>query len=369
MLVTRIIVDIPDTPSYDVRVAPGALHDLGPSLRRIDRNPRALIVTDDSVAPLYLADVKESLEQASYRTSTITVPAGETAKSLSCAGEMWDAMAQCGLDRDSIVVALGGGVVGDLAGFTASTFMRGLRVVQVPTTLLSMVDSSVGGKTAINLEAGKNLVGTFWQPIFVCADTDTLKTLPEREWACGCGEIAKSAVIDSPAFYSWLIEHVDDMAARVPKVVEEAVCRCVAFKAGVVARDQEETKGVRECLNYGHTLAHAIEAEAGYGVYSHGHAVAQGMRFAARLSVALGYADLAFAVEQDALLDALGLSELRFAADPEALLAHMKGDKKVRSGKLRFVLPEGPGAWRVQVLDDDFLLEYLAAWQRSVKEG
>lgn len=362
----RIVVDIPGERAYDVVVSAGELGALGAEMRAFDSNPKALVITDTEVSPRYLAPAKASLEQAGYRVSVITVPAGETAKSVACASEIWHAMAECGLSRDSVVVALGGGVVGDLAGFTGSTFMRGLRIVQVPTTLLSMVDSSVGGKTAINLESGKNLVGTFCQPSLVCADVATLSTLPEREWACGCGEIAKSAVIDSEEFFFWLYGNVDALAAREPEVVKEAVQRCVVFKASVVARDQEETKGVRECLNYGHTLAHAIETEAGYGVYSHGHAVAQGMRFAACLAVAHLGASMEFVQAQDALLDALGLPELQLKADPERLLHLMKGDKKVRSGKLRFVLPRACGEWEVCELEDNFVLEYLEAWQRSI---
>lgn len=363
---TRIIVDIPGVKPYDVVVAPGALSRLGGELRRLDANPVALVITDTEVAPRYLEGAKASLEGEGYRTSVITVPSGEDAKSVACAAEIWDAMAECRLSRDSLVVALGGGVVGDLAGFTASTFMRGVRVVQAPTTLLSMVDSSVGGKTAINLEAGKNLVGTFCQPLLVCADVDALATLPEREWACGCGEIAKSAVIDSDAFFFWLTDNAEALMRRDPAIVQEAVQRCVVFKAGVVARDEEETKGVRECLNYGHTLAHAIEAQAGYGVYSHGHAVAQGMRFAARLSVARGTASMDFMCAQDSLLDALGLPEIPLVAEPATLLSLMKSDKKVRSGVLRFVLPLDVGAWEVAELDDGFVLTYLEAWQRTV---
>lgn len=363
---TRIVVDIPGEAPYDVLVAPGCLGSLGAELRKLDSNPRALVVTDSEVASRYLQKVKASLEAQGYLVSVITVPSGETAKSVDCAAEIWSAMAQCGLSRDSLVVALGGGVVGDLAGFTGSTFMRGLRIVQVPTTLLSMVDSSVGGKTAINLESGKNLVGTFCQPLMVCADVSVLSSLPAREWSCGCGEIAKSAVIDSEEFFFWLYEHADELSARTPEVVQEAVKRCIVFKASVVARDQEETKGVRECLNYGHTLAHAIETEAGYGVYSHGHAVAQGMRFAARLAVSHLGASMEFVQAQDALLDSLDLPEIGLKADPERLLQLMKGDKKVRSGKLRFVLPRACGEWEVCELSDEFVLEYLQAWQRSI---
>ena len=167
------------------------------------------MITDSNVGPLYLARCKASLSGAGFKVSDIAVPAGESSKSLEVAGEIWRAMAQLDLGRDCVVIALGGGVVGDLAGFVASTFMRGVPIVQVPTTLLAMVDSSVGGKTAANLPEGKNLVGTFYQPSVVCADTSTLETLPHREWVCGCGEVAKSAIIDSDEFFFWLSDHAD----------------------------------------------------------------------------------------------------------------------------------------------------------------
>lgn len=362
----KVIVDIAGKRAYDVRVAPGAIAQLGKTLRAFDSNPKALVITDSVVAQLYLDSLRASLEQANYDCSVITVAAGEEAKSVSCAAEIWDAMADCKLNRDSLVIALGGGVVGDLAGFTGSTFMRGLPVVQVPTTLLSMVDSSVGGKTAINLEAGKNLVGTFCQPLYVCADTDTLATLPDREWACGCAEIAKSAVIDSDEFFFWLCENAEKLAQRDASVVEQAVVKSVVFKAQVVAADEQETKGVRECLNYGHTLAHAIETEAGYGVYSHGAAVAEGMRFAARLAADYYGSSFDFIAAQDDLLDTLGLPPLDFHADPDRLLEIMFSDKKVRSHTLRFVLPRDVGSWEVVNLEPEMVLEHLRAWQKSL---
>lgn len=363
---TKVAVDIPGEKSYEVFIESDLLPFVGQDLRKIDSNPRALIITDQVVQNLYLETLKRSLEQASYFVSVITVPSGEQAKSLECAGEIWHAMHECKLNRDSLVIALGGGVVGDLAGFTGSTFMRGLRIVQVPTTLLAMVDSSVGGKTAINLETGKNLVGTFCQPIAVYADLDTLVSLPEREWACGCAEIVKSSVIDSDDFFFWMVEHASELVDRDLRVVKEAVRRSVSFKASVVIRDQEETKNVRECLNYGHTLAHAIETEAGYGVYSHGHAVAQGMRFAARLGAAHLGTSFAFVSAQDSLLDELDLPELSFKASPERLLELMLGDKKVRSNKLRFVLPKDIGVWEICELENEFVLEHLKAWQKSI---
>lgn len=362
----KVVVDIAGRKPYDVRVSPGIIDDLGATLRELDKNPRALIITDSVVAALYLDRVRSCLEAQDYQCSVITVPAGEETKSVACAAEIWNAMADLELSRDSLVIALGGGVIGDLAGFTGSTFMRGLPVVQVPTTLLSMVDSSVGGKTAINLEAGKNLVGTFCQPSYVCADIDTLITLPSREWSCGCAEIAKSAVIDSDDFFFWLLDHAEALADRDPQVAQEAIVRSVVFKAQVVAADEKETKGVRECLNYGHTLAHAIEAEAGFGCFSHGAAVAEGMRFAARLGAACLGTPLEFIETQDRLLDSLGLPALDFHADPKRMLDLMFSDKKARSHILRFMLPRDVGVWEIVSLDPDLVLEHLVAWQASL---
>lgn len=361
-MATKIVVSLPGERDYNVRIGAGVLDALGADLRGIDRFTganRALVITDSNIAPLYLVRTKAALAAAGFRVSDISVPAGEQTKSLAIAEEIWRAMAQLGLGRDCLVVALGGGVVGDLAGFVAATYMRGVPVVQVPTTLLAMVDSSVGGKTAVNLPEGKNLVGAFWQPSFVCADTDTLATLPEREWRCGCGEIAKSAVIDSDDFFFWLGEHAAALAERDGATVAEAVARCVVFKAGIVARDKTETAGVRECLNYGHTLAHAIESCAGYGVFSHGAAVAEGMRFAACIAVGEVGASQDFAEAQGDLLDALGLAPLDVDATQDELMAAMKRDKKARDGALRFVLVRDVAQWETCVLSDETVRKYL----------
>ena len=352
MPATKVIVNIPGEEAYDVRIGGGVLANLGAHLRKLPvfaESDRALVVTDENVAPLYRADAKEALAQAGFRVSDIAVPAGEGSKSVEVAGEIWEAMASLALGRDCVVVALGGGVVGDLAGFVAATYMRGVPVVQVPTTLLSMVDSSVGGKTGVNLAAGKNLVGAFKQPAYVCADTATLATLDEREWACGCAEIAKSAVIDSDDFFFWLVD----------------AAGAVVFKADVVAADKSESKGVRECLNYGHTLGHAVESLAGYGAFSHGAAVAEGMRFAARMAVSLVDAPLDLVETQDSLLDQLGLPALDWSAEPEAMLEAMKRDKKARRGQVRFVLPRDVGSWQLADVDDATILDHLNAWARS----
>ena len=368
MAIARIVVNIADAPSYDVRVGADLLASLGGYLRDVNESDTCVIITDEQVGPLYLDAVKESLSSAGYRTLDITVPAGEASKSLAVVGEIWSAFANMKLSRDVLVVALGGGVVGDLAGFIAATYMRGVAFAQVPTTLLAMVDSSVGGKTGINLDQGKNLVGSFKQPIQVCASTSVLATLPEREWACGCAEIAKSAVIDSDEFFFWLTDVADALRNRDEDTVAEAIARSVIFKANVVAEDETESKGVRECLNYGHTLGHAIESLAGFGRFSHGEAVAEGMRFAARLGAACVGTPTDVVIAQDALLDELGLPALDWSAEPEALLDAMKGDKKVRGGSLRFVLPREVGLWEVVEVDDETVLEHLGAWARSKGE-
>ncbi len=365
MFMERIELSIPGESSYDIVLGQGILPFLADELDQLDRSTSLMVISDVEVAKRYLSTLKNALDKAGFQVSVIKVPSGEQAKSLQCAAEVWHAMADCQLSRDSVVLALGGGVVGDLAGFCASTFMRGLRVIQIPTTLLAMVDSSVGGKTAINLDLGKNLVGSFWQPSLVYGDISLLQSLSQREWSCGCGEIVKSAVIDSSSFSTWLSSHAQEIQERDPDVVQEAIKRCITFKASVVMKDKDETSGIRECLNYGHTLAHAIEAYAGYGVYSHGHAVAQGMRFAARLSAGLGLCDLDFVYLQDDLLDRFSLPEITLDATAQELLSLMKVDKKVRQGTLRFVLPDGFGTWHIQELSDDVVMSYLEAWLAS----
>lgn len=381
MPTTRIEVHIPGEATYDVRVGTALLHRLGEHCREVTAVascPQLAVVSDSNVAPLYLSSVKGSLAAAGYRVCDIVVEAGEQSKSCEVIAEVWSALADLGMTRDCAVVALGGGVVGDLAGFAGSTFMRGIPVVQVPTTLLSMVDSSVGGKTGINLAAGKNLVGTFAQPVYVCASIDVLSTLPEREWACGCGEIAKSAVVDSDDFFFWLLEHAQVLREREDCVIEEAVQRCIVFKAGVVARDMSERCGVRECLNYGHTLAHAIESMCGYGYYSHGAAVAEGMRFAAVLAQRLVGASKDFMAAQDQLLNELGLTVLDWiavASDVQGtpvtaadIIACMKRDKKARAGHLRFVLVADVGRWSIETIDDDVVAAALADFY-GIKEA
>lgn len=363
-MATKVIVNIPDEAPYAVRIGEGVIADLGRNLRDIPRFAQTsdvLVITDGNVAPLYLAPVRESLTAAGFKVADAVVDAGEETKSVEVAAELWSALARLAFGRDGLIVALGGGVVGDLAGFVAATYMRGVPVVQVPTTLLAMVDSSVGGKTAVNLPEGKNLVGVFYQPSFVCADTATLTTLPEREWQCGCAEVAKSAAIDSDEFFFWLCEQAPQLAARNPQIAAEAIKRCVVFKADVVARDKTESAGVRECLNFGHTLGHAIESVAGYGAFSHGAAVAEGMRFASSLNAGED-SSAEFAEALGHLLDTLGLPAMEWRAPAPQLLDAMRRDKKNRGGDVRFVLADDVGRWRIEAVGEDRLMESLEAW-------
>ena len=241
--------------------------------------------------------------------------------------------------------------------------MRGIDFIQVPTTLLAMVDSSIGGKTGVNLQAGKNLVGTFHQPIFVCSDIRCLKTLLDEDWANGFAEIAKSSfVAPRRSFFEWLRDNADGLVSHDTELLEEIVYMTAEFKASVVSADSTESAGVRECLNYGHTLAHAIENAAGYGTIAHGRAVAEGMRFAARLSVEVLGCDVSVVKATDVLLDRLGLPELPWVAPAERLFNLMKGDKKCRGGQIRFVLLEDIARWKLVSVPDDIIMEHLGAW-------
>jgi len=332
---------------YPIWIGAGLLDDAA-LWRASLRGRHVLVVTDAHVAPLYLERVREGL--AAFSHAAIVLPAGEEAKSLDTTARVLDALAAMGASRDCTVVALGGGVVGDLAGFAAATWMRGVDFVQMPTTLLAMVDSSVGGKTGVNLPAGKNLVGAFHQPRAVIADTATLATLPPREYRAGLAEVVKYGAIGDAAFFAWLEAHVDALNAHDPAALAEAIAVSCRHKAGVVARDERET-GERALLNFGHTFGHAIEAASGYGSVLHGEAVAIGMVLAARASERLGRAPAADTDRLDTLLRKLGLpTTLPAGSDADALLARMRLDKKNVSGRLRLVLWRGIG--RAEIVPD-----------------
>lgn len=342
--------------SYTVSVGPGLLGS--PRLAAQVPGAQAFVLSDANVAPLYLQRVCTAL--AGKRVETLVIPAGEQEKNLARYGEALAALAAAGASRDATVIALGGGVVGDLAGFAAATWMRGVRFVQLPTTLLAMVDSSVGGKTAVDLAQGKNLVGAFHQPAAVFADTSTLATLPSRELRAGLAEVVKGAAIADADFFAWLEAHAEGLLAGDEALLEHAIATSIAFKAGVVARDETE-RGERMLLNLGHTFGHAIETEQGYGGLLHGEAVSVGMLLAARLSSALGRAPAADARRLQALLARLGLpTELPAGLDAGALLQRMRLDKKAVSGLPRLVLWRGIGqAEVVEGVPEDALLKSL----------
>jgi len=358
--VTQVRVDVPGA-EYTVSIGRGDVHSVGERLRALTTAKIAALVTDQTVGDRYALVVDTSLARQGFEVVSFTVPPGETSKNWSVAGELLESFAAHGLGRDSVVVALGGGVVGDLAGFVAATYLRGVDFYQVPTTLLAMVDSSVGGKTAVDLSAGKNLAGAFKQPLGVLVDPAVLDTLPEPEWQSGMAEVAKSAILDAGDFLEWIEANSAALVEHQPAAVEEAIRRSIEFKAGVVARDEKE-EGPRECLNYGHTLGHALEKVLGYGTITHGSAVAEGIRFAARVAVQCAGALKAFAKRQDKLLDALGLEPIRRHVQPMEVLAAMRGDKKAREGAIRFVLASAPGEWRCEPVDDIIISQHLEAW-------
>lgn len=347
-------VEVAGDAPYAITIGPGLLDPTQPdNVKRVAhvlRGRHALVVSDSHVAPLY-ADRVEALLQAAKPQLVLSrwvMPAGEHEKNLARFGECLHALALLGATRDATVVALGGGVVGDLAGFAAACWMRGIDCVQVPTTLLSMVDSSVGGKTAVDLPQGKNLVGAFHPPRAVIADTTVLRTLPERELRAGLAEVVKYGAIFDARFLDWLDAHAEALLARDDAALAEAITRSCAFKADVVARDPYE-HGLRAVLNFGHTFGHAIEAEQGYAgagrdALNHGEAVAVGMVLAARLSTALGLASSAEGDRLQALLHRFGLpTAVPAGLDPRALVARMRLDKKADAQGLRFALWDGAG--------------------------
>ncbi len=325
---------------YPIRIGRGLLDDPA-ALAALVTGRHALVVTDANVAPHYLARVKVAL--AGKRTGTLVLPAGEQEKTLARFGDVMAALAALGASRDATVLALGGGVVGDLAGFAAACWMRGVRFVQLPTTLLAMVDSSVGGKTAVDLPQGKNLVGAFHQPAAVLADVATLDTLPARELRAGLAEVVKYGAIGDPEFFGWLEHNAEALLARDPTALAHAIATSCAHKAGIVARDETE-QGERMLLNFGHTFGHAVETEQGYGGLLHGEAISVGMVLAARLSADLGRAPWSDTARLAALLERLGLPvELPAGLSGEALLARMRLDKKAVSGAVRLILWSGLG--------------------------
>jgi 3-dehydroquinate synthase len=321
--------------SYSVVVGQGLVATTGPRLRPLLPEARACaIVTDSTVGPLHAEPVAASLRGAGFTPVTVTVPAGEPSKSIACAEEVCRQMIRAGLDRSSCVVALGGGVIGDLAGFCAAIFFRGIPYVQVPTTVVSLVDSSVGGKTGVNSPEGKNLLGCFHQPCLVLADVDTLETLPPREFNEGFAEIIKHAAIRDPGMLPLIGRAHADRSLLV-----ELIARNVAIKAAIVSADEHETSGLRALLNFGHTIGHAIEASAGYGTLLHGEAISLGL--VAALDLSVQHAGLPSGAKDEiiALLRQYQLPQrLPDTIDTATVMAKLGHDKKFKAGQIRFVL-------------------------------
>lgn len=349
--------------AYDIVIEPGALAQAGERLRPLVPHERAAIVADEAVHATYGSAVHEALQQAGYDTAVCPMPASESRKTLDIVAALIDAMLEHRMERRSPVVAVGGGITGDVAGYAAASLLRGVPFVQCPTTLLAMVDASVGGKTGVNTRQGKNLVGAFHQPALVLIDPDTLNTLPPRDLRGGLAECVKHGVIRDAELFAWIEAHLDAVLALDPDALVELIQRNVAIKAAVVQEDEKE-QGVRAHLNFGHTFAHAIEAtqDKSADAYSHGEAVALGMVAATRLAVDAGRCAPAVLDRLTQLLTHIGLptSSDRLAPD-DALLAVMRSDKKVRDGRVRLVLPDAMG--KVSVVGDTPEPAVRAAWQ------
>ncbi len=345
---------------YTVSIEPGLLAKLGLRVREVAPHDRAALLVDAAVSDTHGRTAAASLEAAGYQVLRIDMPIGESQKNLTTVAGIYEKLVGSRLERKSPVIALGGGVVGDTAGFVAATYLRGVPFVQCPTTLLAMVDASVGGKVGVNLPQGKNLVGAFYQPAAVIVDTQTLASLSQRELRCGLAECVKHGIIRDVTLFDWIDRHTEAIAALNRDVMVELVQRNVKIKADVVMADEKET-GPRAHLNFGHTFAHAIEATQAYGGYHHGEAVALGMVAASRLAVAQGLCDVSVTHRITDVLDKIGLPvEAAELAPTRHLLAAMRVDKKVADNRIRLVLPDRIGAVAIHKdVDDDAI---AAAW-------
>ncbi len=355
-LTERVAIELGDR-SYAILVGPGLLdeatHYALPGAGR-----HAVIVTNVTVAPLLADRLRTALAPSFDRVEVVTLPDGESHKDWSTLNLIFDALLASGADRRTTLFALGGGVIGDMTGFAAACYMRGVAYVQVPTTLLAQVDSSVGGKTAINHPLGKNMIGVFNQPRLVVADTDTLATLPPREMRAGLAEVIKYGATLDDAFLGWIERHLDALLAHDDAALVHAVRRCCELKARVVAQDEREA-GLRAVLNFGHTFGHAIEAGLGFGTWLHGEAVAAGMVMAADLSVTLGLVAPPVAGRLRALVERAGLPVCGPALGSGRYLQLMRGDKKSEAGSIRFVLLDAPGSAVVRGAPDDVVARVL----------
>jgi len=334
--------------SYNIYIGSETLDGIGERLALFDLSPRIALVSNPMVYSLYGERVTETVKKAGFDMLTVTIPDGEEFKDLSWVQHIYDELLRYQLDRSSAVLALGGGVIGDITGFAASTYMRGISYIQIPTTLLAQVDSSVGGKTGVNHKLGKNMIGTFWQPRVVWIDTETLKTLPEREVLAGLSEVIKYGIIHDGELFRFLEDNRERIVTLNSDAITHIIKRSCEIKADVVSKDERES-GLRAILNYGHTIGHAIETVTGYTRFLHGEAVAIGMYLEAKLSQILGVIGKEHVQRIKTLIDAYGLpSGMPEDINIQDLLSSMKFDKKAVAGAMKFILPEKIGKVRIQ---------------------
>jgi 3-dehydroquinate synthase len=346
--------------SYDIRFGSGILSEIGTYCQGLALGENVAVVTNPTIGRLYYSAVKESLTRAGYFVHLVEIPDGEIYKNSETLNFIYDSLINVGLNRDSFLIALGGGVVGDITGFAASTYLRGIPFVQIPTSLLAQVDSSVGGKTGINHPLGKNLIGSFYQPRMVLIDSATLTTLPEREYLSGLAEVIKYGVVCCTDFFDFLVENHEKLLRRESSCLLSVIRSSCALKASVVERDEKEG-GYRAVLNYGHTFAHAIESLAGYSVYLHGEAVAMGMVQSAILSENMGYALPEDTTRIISLIRSLQLPAEMVRFSKEAYRQVILRDKKVRDGGINFVYNKGIGEAVIEKTTDwDFLLHNVS---------
>ncbi|MBS1258063.1 MAG: 3-dehydroquinate synthase [Candidatus Scalindua arabica] len=332
-----IFVDL-GKDSYNIIIDKGILNQVGTLISKVISPSKAIIVTDKTVAPLYGNIVLDSLSECKFDVKVVSMELGEEQKSMAKAEELYENLFDHEMDRKSLIVALGGGVLGDLVGFVASTFMRGIPFVQIPTTLLAQVDSSIGGKVAVNHPRGKNMIGCFYQPKSVFIDTDTLRTLPKEEMTAGMVEVIKYGMIKDSAFFEYIEKHLPAIMKLEPAVLEEIIYNSCKVKAHVVELDEKE-EGLRAILNYGHTIGHALEALTSYKKYRHGDAVAMGMIYATKIAIEMKLVDEEVLKRQESLFVKLGLSLKDTELNPNDIVSILYQDKKTIGGRLRFVLP------------------------------
>jgi len=345
-MISKISVGLKNNP-YTIAIGYGSIGEFPKSIRSLGLGKDALIISHPPIERLYGVQLSAALKKAGYTVKIFNVPEGEKSKSAACALRLLNQISVYDVDKNIFIIALGGGVVGDLAGFVAAIYKRGVPYIQVPTTLLAQIDSSIGGKTAIDLATGKNLVGAFYQPRLVFADTQVLKTLSQRQIRNGLAEAVKYGIIGDPKLFAYIeVNHEKFLKGEV-EALNFIVRRCAAIKARIVAEDEKETKGLRTVLNFGHTVGHAVEAASKYDQYHHGESVGLGMRVAARISVGMGFLSLPQEMRINQLITSIGLPEKIKGVRLAKILDLMRHDKKFTAGHNRFVLVQKIGQVKV----------------------